>query len=387
MKRTLRRLTPAIVVLAAFVAVGAGVSAASTVSPTVLTNLWSVSCPSAKNCVAVGGSYEPVPGTAATQDQAIVVYASTNGHWAARKAPSGAVLHAVSCPTVSHCWAIGQETEPFEGAAVYASRNGRPWKAQKIPQGLLTLSMSGLSCPSTEDCVATAYTANANPVILATTNGGASWEVRYDSTPPPPGTSSFGYLFDLSCPSIEDCSAVGQYFNTSTSPWTEHDAVLGTTNGGLNWTAQIWPNTSSQNEATLNAVSCPSTKDCVVVGLVPKSPHDAIFVTTDGGATWRAGEIPLGSVEIDGVACPSTKDCVAVGLAPKAPHDAIFVTTNGGLNWKRSVSVPGNASQVTSVSCPTRKDCVAVADTPSLVGGAILTTTNGGTSWKFQMAP
>ncbi|MDA8342693.1 MAG: sialidase family protein, partial [Actinomycetota bacterium] len=148
----------------------------------------------------------------------------------------------------------------------------------------------------------------------------------------------------------------------------------------------------------LDAVSCPTTTDCVAVG-ANANGGGSILTTTDGGATWSDRVAPTVTFDIngvqfssrgyvlDGVSCSSTQACVAVGTVSTRVSffdvvdvsAAILTSTDGGVTWT-SQSVPNGVTQLAAVSCPSTTSCVAV-------GSAILTSTDGGVTWTSQSVP
>jgi hypothetical protein len=80
---------------------------------------------------------------------------------------------------------------------------------------------------------------------------------------------------------------------------------------------------SSGTTGNLEAISCPSTADCVAVG-------GGIVATTDGGGKWASEKVPAIMLEgstardLTGVSCPSAKRCTAVGFA-----GTVIATANG----------------------------------------------------------
>ena len=98
-----------------------------------------------------------------------------------------------------------------------------------------------------------------------------------------------GSFASVTCPSVKDCVAVGVTAELATG------VVIATTDGGATWVDQ----TASVGVTSLNSVSCPSTKDCVAVGasqtgVVGESQTGvAVVATTDGGASWVAQTVPF----------------------------------------------------------------------------------------------
>jgi len=123
-----------------------------------------VSCSSARDCVAVGEGYAFVT--------------SNGGHtWEITlRMTDNAGLAAVSCPSTSHCTAVGTLTPGVHnGAGVFTTNNGgTSWVTKLVIPNALS-SLDAVSCASTTDCVAVGSEGRNGGLVLTTTNGGVSW--------------------------------------------------------------------------------------------------------------------------------------------------------------------------------------------------------------------
>jgi len=163
--------------------------------------LSSVSCPTTTDCTAVGdeGLSDPLAenwnGTA----------------WTVQTTPGMGALTGVSCPTTDLCWAVGGI-----GSMVAEEWTGSAWTRQSLPAptGATSTSLTGVSCPSASDCVAVgSYTdSQGGAMTLAEQWTGTSWSIL---PTPNPSDASASYLTSLSCASVQACTAVGYYENTS----------------------------------------------------------------------------------------------------------------------------------------------------------------------------
>jgi photosystem II stability/assembly factor-like uncharacterized protein len=205
-----------------------------------------------------------------------------------------------------------------------------------------------------------------NDLAVTTTDGGATWLVRN-------APSGVANAIAVSCPSTKDCFVVG-----NPGPGT----VGATTNGGATWANE---RILSPVDGALNAVSCPSTRDCVVVGQVfaAGGAGDLGFVATrNGGTSWVTEKVPSGVAGLWTISCPSTKDCVAVGVK-RSSAPTVVATTNGGVTWVTE-KVPSGVAGLGTISCPSMKDCFVVADNPA---PTVIATRNGGTTWVTEKLP
>ncbi len=175
-------------------------------------------------------------------------------------------------------------------------------------------------------------------------------------------TSNDWFLLGISCPSTTDCLAVGLVPN---SEGTDDGVLEKTSNAGSSWSSDstLSPGTG------LNSISCSSITTCVAVG------GSEALVTNDAGESWTSGSIPSLPPDSDdnyvSVTCPDSQFCVAVA------NDGNVVTTNdGGLTWSEA-SIPAPPQSVIApppsegkdslervffeaVTCPTSLECLAV---------------------------
>jgi photosystem II stability/assembly factor-like uncharacterized protein len=297
------------------------------------------------------------------------------------------------------------------GAPAGASAQSLPWYEQAlVPTNSSSAGVTGMSCPSTSDCVAVGYSNSDSGLIYTTTDSGASWNSQ---TVP----ADASYLQAVSCSSIDNCVAV-----TNGSVPADVGNILTTSDGGISWTSQTMPNalrgtnvscvaattdcsvaaydssgdgyilTTSDGgttwtsdalntTASLFGISCASSSDCVAVGF-----YGQIFTTTDGWSSWTL-QAPPGSDSqlLYGVSCvPSTTFCMATDFDETSSDELALISEDGGSTWTSS-PLPA-ASPVGGVSCPSATDCVLVGDSANEVP-AILATSDGGSTWDTQALP
>ena len=318
-------------------------------------DLTAVSCRTGGSCEAAGdGSYSPV----------MLGASSATAPFAPQGSPPYAeTLDAASCPTASHCVAVGQAGGTLsyygQGGAIVSGDGGVLWKPTTI--SLEPENLTSVSCASASDCAAVGTASWIGggtplpPVAVSSTDGGSTW----NASSLPAGTYS---LSDVSCPptaGTPTCFAVGAS-NSGNSP-----TVLRSTNGGASW---LEVNVPSDGTQQYTGVSCASSTACIAVG------GGAIIATTNG-TSWSAQTVPSGAAPSH-VACANASACVAVG-DQSSPTAAIY-TTNGGKTWLAG-STPANALLV-SASCSTASDCIAS-------GNPMLKSTNGGKTWSAVTLP
>ena len=243
-----------------------------------LAGLTSVSCASAGNCTAVG-SYSDSSGT----HQGMLL-TKTAGTWAAgteATLPAGAAFNpfanliSVSCASAGNCTAVGTYTDSSrstqgvmltQAAGTWAAgiEATLPADAGASPQAVL----SSVSCASAGNCTATggyADSSGGNQSVLLTQTAG-TWTAGAEAVPPAgAGTNPNVGAGPVSCASAGNCTAAGDYTDSSGSV----QAMLLTQTAGT-WAAGTEvaaPAGAAANPfAFPNSVSCASAGNCSAVG-------------------------------------------------------------------------------------------------------------------------
>jgi len=349
------------------------------------SSLGGISCPSASVCFAVGSNSSGNALVEQTTDAGSQWVSDTSG-------VTGLGLDAISCADPDHCVAVGGESLGGiigpSNAVLVTSDGGTTWQASTVPSvdGYLT----SVSCPDAEHCWATsAVGIVGTSTVIVSTDGGTSWTDLNWSAPPLPDSQSdlmSSQLTSIDCTTTSDCLAVGQAtYNTTLVPPLENQGVVSTTNdGGQTWHTQL----ISANVIT--GISCPSADDCVAVGQDPVTAgHDSAYsayriVTHDGGATWTVSTLSAGAQlaqgnnpAINAISCSDASHCVAAGVVfdTNKYETPVLSTTDGGAIWSDQGTNPAGAD-LESVACVTSSSCWAVGFTSS--GSVIVHTLNGG---------
>jgi len=164
-------------------------------------SLTGVSCPGLKSCFAVGGS-----DLDNDRSHALVEHWNGRGAWSIMRgtpSPSGYDrLVAVSCPSTTSCFAVGDTAEISNAHSLVEHWNGRgAWSVMTAPHPNPDSALYGVSCPGTATCFAVGGDL-ANSWVQRW-NGHGSWQ-----TMPSPDPSD-SLLDGLSCPTTTSCVAVG----------------------------------------------------------------------------------------------------------------------------------------------------------------------------------
>jgi len=201
--------------------------------PTAGSPLTSISCPSTRVCIAVGG-FEHTTGTANANNQQLE-YPNVVEFWNGRSwslgsvsLPSGMVgagLLGVSCAQVSKCLAIGNGFDPAPGYA--PGNDGGNDQAIAAAGNRTTFSASALAFP---------------PSVYR--------------SPSAAGTATT-VLTTLSCATATSCAAVGNYVATN--------GAIGPL--AATWNGSTWDQIAlRRGPVQLSAVSCPTPQWCMAVG-------------------------------------------------------------------------------------------------------------------------
>lgn len=331
-------------------------------NPAPEDELYSVSCASVSVCVAVGvwssngffssdfksGSIQPL------------VEVDTGGAWRVVPTPTSTDLGSVSCVSASQCVAVGDRAVGNgDDRTLVEQYTGGGWAEVPSPavSGAGDSVLNGVSCVSASDCVAVGQwdngTGGGQHTLVEQYAGGGWAEV---SSPDANGATD-SVLEDVSCTGTV-CVAVG-YWDAGSSgaldPLLEED------------TAGAWMQVESPvlTGADLNGVSCVSVSRCIVVG--EKANHP--FVLQGSGTSWT--EVPVATSgggapgSLDSVSCATPSECIAVGFTGTSAHGPPLVEQETGSGWTEVAGAPAEDGNLVSVDCVAASGCIAVGDTSS----------------------
>jgi hypothetical protein len=297
-------------------------------------SLNAVTCRSATDCVAVGGTDYAGGGT---------ITAAWNGtSWTLRPVPaSGVTLTAVSCTSPTACVAFGS-SETAAAALVFKGTTWSVLQTAKAPLNELTYtSGAGVSCTAADSCIGV-----LEPFAEAW--DGSVWTLH---TPQivEPATSAFDAV---SCTSATACTAVGSYGGVLVERWD-----------GRRWALQRAPNPA---EAVVKAVSCASATACMLVGAagpgVLNTPNGGLLAERWDGTGWSITPTPRARGEaFDAVSCTSASACIAVG-----GNISLLAARWDGRRWSLlRVPLPPSdqddaGALLSGVSCSSPDRCTAI---------------------------
>jgi photosystem II stability/assembly factor-like uncharacterized protein len=264
-------------------------------------------------------------------------------------APAGTgQLGAVSCADATRCWAVGvagpNSSAALPATVIIATKDGGvKWVPQAV-HGSVIPQLSGISCPTTNDCMAVGSTGASLPgsdVVYTTADGGTNWS-------PATGLPGALDMQSVQCNGVSDCTAItssGSLFSAV------HTADFG----------QTW-----QTEGNLPAgffgdgrLSCTDTGTCLVAGYVPTTVghgQGAIALSADGGQTWALATVPASAGVLQSAICLTATTCLAAGTTGTTVSDVVpaqgevLYSADGGHTW---TTAPPAASIAASTSSST----------------------------------
>ena len=310
-------------------------------------SLSSISCTSAKFCVAVGGRYD-----GAIASPVVATWNGTAWTQTAPPAPASSIknttLTSVSCASARWCVVIGEYNVTPSNPAYNDGQlpegfidtwNGLKWaasyKTTSGRKGIQATELNGISCRSATNCVAVGTTDEPIFILQELTDNSyhpvaLTWNGRkWAASAAPVPSSGHGLLGGVSCWSVSRCVAVGYYYGPGQlgSPNSGKTTLIAERWNGAKWSAAKLP--TPGRAPWLNDVSCASASSCVAVGAVngASSIVDRSIADVWNGKAWRTVAVATpkgGAGSTDGypdgsflteVTCAAAKDCVAFGWA------------------------------------------------------------------------
>jgi hypothetical protein len=177
-----------------------------------------VSCATATTCKAVG--YTVADADNATKT---LVLSRSGSTWSidtsADRVTGSSLLRDISCPSETTCVAVGA-SDPSDAAqdeqSLVETFSAGTWAIQTSPDRAGSDNhLWAVSCSNEANCVAAGQSQTdtlARPLIQTLAAG--TWTL---TSPTPYRSGTFNYLYGLSCPTIRNCKAVGDYLNVGSN--------------------------------------------------------------------------------------------------------------------------------------------------------------------------
>ena len=208
---------------------------------------------------------------------------------------------------------MGDEPDYYTGVILATTDGGAGWSPQSLGTSADT-QLNGVAFANASDGWAVGSKTDSEGediggVILATTDGGATWNTQYADT--------------------TDLALTGVAFTNASDGWAvgEPGTILVTTDGGTIWNKQ---SSGPLANASPGVVAFANPSDGWAAGY-----SGTILATTDAGSTWSSQSSPaIANTYLNSVAFANASDGWAAGYAydeASATYSSVIVaTTNGG---------------------------------------------------------
>jgi photosystem II stability/assembly factor-like uncharacterized protein len=230
--------------------------------------------------------------------------------------PSSLGPALLSCTSASSCVAVvkGHKGSPGTAEAFITSNAGATWAESPLSAGFFPGS---LQCFSSGACVVAGLseTPQGNVgAIFYSTDAGATWTPA--AVPP-----RLGSAISLSCADSSDCLASSRDVGSAATSLvgSARTSLLASTDGGASW--QLVDATGLPS-GFVTGVSCPETSDCWAAGFAAPDGSGLqgfLASSADFGETWQQAQLPQGIFLVRDVECPTSTDCYALAIQRSAP--------------------------------------------------------------------
>jgi hypothetical protein len=359
-------------------AVEAGLPAGSGQTGAVLG---SVSCPSIGNCSAVGSYTES---NFEGQGLAVAESSGKWGSGVQLPAPAnysgaGEAPSVVSCASGGGCVAVGSYPTASGAGGLLLSESKGSWGAAQAPlPGGDSPTLTSVSCRAAGDCTAVGYYLEGSDLeglLLSESSG--HWSATEAGLPSDGGSEPGAAVRSVACASAGNCAAVGDYDDRSGSG---QGLLLSETKGHWSRGLELRLPTDARSDPNveLSSVSCPSVGNCSAAGdyLDTAGDTEGLLVSEHMGTWSRAVEarLPAGavsggsqSVVLESISCATPGDCAAVGsyVDTVSGQQGLLLSKYSG-TWHTGLeaAMPAKSSPVSveSVSCASTDSCSAVGN-------------------------
>jgi photosystem II stability/assembly factor-like uncharacterized protein len=235
-----------------------------------------------------------------------------------------------------------------------SSDGAMTWSMSSLPAGTQRAEINDMACASELRCVAATDASKKEADLLATADGGVTWEEH-----PVSGNSP---LQAVSC-AEQACMAAG-VDGDELKTFTSSD-------GGNTWSRSGSPKVDAQEVADL---ACPVPGRCYVTTSTNEPEEFKLFTTNDNGATWT-DRTPPDELLVDELACTDEDACLLLG------YGDILQTTDGGQHWEeRYVGFADNPPS--AITCSASSLCLAFEG-----GSFAVVSRDGGRTWSRELLP
>jgi hypothetical protein len=340
-----------------------GVDAADLPQPQSDNSLSGISCVSKADCWATGYAQND-------QNRRFgEIFHWTGNAWSAVAGPSSAgseTLGGISCASARSCVAVGylggDSTTPRPLTLYY---NGSAWSSVATPR-VRGADYEAVTCPSTTECWAVgSFGPGATSRTLVLEWDGRSW---HQVSTPNPAAKYSNEIESVSCSSIRNCWAFGQYNAPPLKP------TIASYIFALHWNGSVWSMGwkspaylgGEETPDLTTSVSCVTLSDCWVAGYSTASPLDyrPLLIHWDGRGWSMVKPPPLGQASLEGIDCPSTSTCFTVGNSGSFYGGTRTLTLRlNAAGWARASAPNHDVGTWDDISCSSSTSCIAVGST------------------------
>jgi photosystem II stability/assembly factor-like uncharacterized protein len=331
--------------------------------PAGVTFTSALSCANSADCAAGGLYYGHQP---------VYLVTANGGHsWTVTPLPASVgQVFQLDC-TLTSCRGLGSGVGQYSNQATFSDMEadarfvtvtaGGHFTARAFPAGA---SVQDISCPTAAECVAVGADGKnmADPLVLFSRNGGASW--HRGNVHGPFGLTAFPAV---TCADATDCAMLGYVMGTGTvteklgggvseTGPAQYSVVAFSADGGATWTSRTFPRAIPY--PNINDLACPTADTCYAAGgdLIPQqigktfnAESAVVAVTRDAGRTWQRitfqvpAKVPGGMqgdsfMSIGEIQCPQPDACVALGISDQGSTSTPVYTNHGALSPLRQAN-------------------------------------------------
>jgi len=321
-----------------------------------------LACASATDCAAGGLYYGHQP---------VYLSTTTGGHsWTMRPLPAdvGQII-TFACVSATTCRGLASPTgEPaspgfatiFAGMRFFATTDGgRNFTVTSFPKDA---AMQSVTCPTDSHCVAIGvyshFTAADGPdldhgVLMTSADGGLTWQRHAWPKGYGPGPQP-----EVTCTDASHCAMIGfverngtegnQVGYSSGKDAVQYTVIGFSADGGQTWTrTSTFPR--SMPYPSIDALTCPTTTTCYAaggdliaqhIGNTYNAESSVVAVTSNAGRSWQRvtfavpAKVPGGMqgdsfMNIGQIDCPQVNACVAIGVSDQGSTSTPIYTNHG----------------------------------------------------------
>lgn len=256
----------------------------------------------------------------------------------------------VSCPSTRLCVGLfGGRVRVLRDLSPVYGNGVSGWPASRWSEPFRTPAASAVDCPTESRCVSVDFgTGRRGGGSAQSSSPGSAGSWR--PIPWPKTADVFSAPYDVSCPTVRFCVAVGRLF-----PAASRRALnIGSPN--VRWRADRVA--SPIGSVLFSRVECPSSRICFGWGGESRARFGVMREPSRPSSRWQLRRVSRVPGPVTDLACVSDKRCVAFGPGPgMSPYGFMWTTVNAARSWTIR---PMGRTQVSAVECPARDFCVAV---------------------------